>query len=674
MTASGRAQVAERITALRKQIHDYNYAYYVTDDPQVTDHDYDVLFHELIELETQFPQYQDPNSPTSRVGAKTNSAFEEVRHEVPMLSLNNVFDEGDAFDFDRRIRGLLQTDVVEYVVEPKIDGLAVSLVYESGKLTLASTRGDGEIGENITDNVRTIRSVPLELRAGSSLQLFEVRGEVYMTRKGFDELNRRQIEADGKVYMNPRNAAAGSLRQLDPTITSKRPLDAMFYSIVRSEGKALPDSQFGQIQQLNELGFRVAKETQFANGIDECLALREDLLRKRDQLDYEIDGIVYKVNHSESQNRLGFVARAPRWAVAHKFPAQEKTTVVNAIDVQIGRTGAISPVARLEPVEVGGAVVSNATLHNEDEINRLDVREGDTVIVRRAGDVIPEIVSVNLNLRPENTNRFKFPTACPVCASPIVRIEGTSVSRCTGNLICSAQLKRGISYFASRNALDIEGLGEKLVDMLVDEKMISSVADLYILSPEQVSTLDRMGEKSAANLISSIDKSKKPALRKFVIALGIPNVGEVTASTIAEQFGSLENMMEADMDALSEIRDIGPIVAKSIHEFFCDERNRSVIAQLMERGIEIQSPLPKQLPAEGSQLAGKKIVLTGTLHSMSRSEAKNKLEASGASLISSVSKNTDFVVAGENPGSKLDKAQSLEIEILSEQEFLNKLG
>ena len=591
-----------------------------------------------------------------------------------MLSLNNVFDKAEAGDFDRRIRELIDVDPVEYIVEPKIDGLAISIVYEQGKLVLGSTRGDGEIGENVTGNVRTIRSVPLELRMDNVPSLLEVRGEVYMSRTGFKRLNERQEESGGKTYMNPRNAAAGSLRQLDPKVTSSRPLEAMLYSVVRCEGEPFPKSQFEQIQRLKEWGFKVTS-ARVTSGIKKCMEIRQELLENREQLDYDIDGVVYKVNSLAEQEKIGFVTRAPRWAVAHKFPAQEVTTVLLDIGVQIGRTGAVSPVARLEPVEVAGVTVSNATLHNEDEIRRQDIRVGDTVIIRRAGDVIPEVVSVVMEQRTDNSQEFVFPVECPVCGSPIVRDEDAAVSRCTGSLVCSAQIKRGIWYFGSRTALDIEGLGSGIVEQLVDKSLVENVADLYSLTESQVSELERMGEKSAKNLLEAIEKSKQATLPKFLIALGIPLVGESTAATLAKRFGSLERIMSASVEELGEIRDIGPIGAKSIFNFFQQERNLNIIDRLLQRGVQVQQTTPVDPQAVvDAPLAGQKFVLTGTLKSMPRAEAKIKLEEHGATVVSSVSKNTDYVVLGESPGSKAEKARDLDIVIIQEPEFIKLLS
>ncbi len=668
------ADKKRRVELLREQIHHHNYAYHVLDQPEIPDHDYDRLFQELLEIEREYPQFRDENSPSARVGSKTNTGFGEVRHALPMLSLNNVFDESEALDFDRRIRRMTGAQEIEYAVEPKIDGLAVSLVYENGALSLASTRGDGQVGENITDNVRTIRSIPLHLAAPTPPSLLELRGEVYMSKQGFERLNQSQIETGGKVYMNPRNAAAGSLRQLDPAVTSTRPLNAMFYSIVRCEGDVGINSQREQILALERFGFKTPPDIHVVRGIEQCLKVRSELLDKRDQLDYDIDGIVYKVNRHSLQETLGFVSRAPRWAIAHKFPAQERTTIVSAIDVQIGRTGAVSPVARLEPVEVGGVTVSNATLHNSDEIKRLDVRVGDTVVVRRAGDVIPEIVSVNKQKRQQGAKEYEFPKVCPVCCSQIVRVEGTAVSRCSGSLKCSAQLKRGIEYFASRKAMDIEGLGVKLVDMLVDKGLVTTVADLYRLQAQQIETLERLGEKSAQNLITSIDNSRHPTLQKLLIALGIPNVGEATADQLAQRFGNLDAIMQADIENLESIRDIGSIVARSIFDFFADQSNQEIISDLMANGVEVQTTQPKQVPETNNWATGKKFVLTGTLASMSRQDAKSRLQDLGATVVSSVSKNTDFVIVGDNPGSKKDKAETLKVKILVEDEFCRMLG
>lgn len=704
----------ERIESLRRLISEHNHAYYTLDNPTITDYEYDQLFQELIVLENQFPQFHSDASPTQRVGSKVAGTLAEVRHAVTMLSLNNVFGDDDARDFDRKVREAADLESVEYMVEPKIDGLAVSLVYDQGKLVQGATRGDGETGEDVTRNVRTIRSVPLKVIAETAPSLIEVRGEVFMTRSGFQMLNEQRIREDQErqlqkqsqaekisscqsgvkdsqpeagaanvggahskparrvTYMNPRNAAAGSLRQLDPQVTSERPLDAMFYSIARCEGMDLPASQSGQIALLKQLGFKVSPEAVLVNGIDKCLAAHKALLEKRDQIDYDIDGVVYKVNSHAIQEELGFVTRAPRWAVAHKFPAQERTTTVVGIDIQIGRTGAASPVARLAPVEVAGVMVSNATLHNEDEIRRLDVRVGDTVVVRRAGDVIPQVVRVVADKRLTDSKPYIFPTECPVCGSRIVRDDEAAVSRCTGQLICSAQLKQGINYFAARGAMDIEGLGSAIVSELVDRGVISNIADIYALTAEQIIQLDRMAEKSAQNLLEAIEKSKQTTLAKFLVALGIPNVGETTAIILTQAYPSLQDLTSRNEEELAGIHGIGPIMARGISSFFSEERNIQTIEALLDYGIQFDTQ-PAQR-SSNDRLRGMKFVLTGTLGAMTRTDAKKRLESHGASVSSSVSRNTDYVVVGENPGSKAAKARELGVEILDEAKLAAMLG
>ncbi len=720
--------IRERIESLRSEIRKHSHAYHTLDNPIITDHDYDQLFAELTDLEQQHPQFHSDSSPTQRVGDKLQGALAEVRHAVPMLSLNNVFSDDNARDFDRRVREMVEVESVEYMVEPKIDGLAVSLVYQHGELIRGATRGDGEVGEDVTHNVKTISSVPLKLQADVVPTLLEIRGEVFMTRSGFQRLNERLLEeyhererekkrkalkndqhrsgAEGVIadsnstepdgteangtgaddesadaqstparrvtYMNPRNAAAGSLRQLDPQLTSQRPLDAMFYTVARCEGVDYPQSQSAQIELLKTLGFKVSMEARLVAGIDECLSAYRQILDSRDEIDYDIDGVVYKVNSLAYQQQLGFITRAPRWAAAHKFPAQEETTIVVAIDVQIGRTGAVSPVARLAPVKVAGVTVSNATLHNEDEIERLDVRVGDTVIVRRAGDVIPQVVGVVKEKRPQDTEPFVFPGDCPVCGSRIVRDADAAVSRCTGKLICTAQLKQGISYFASRGAMDIEGLGPSIVSELIDKHLIEDVSGLYRLTETDVGALKNTGEKSIRNLLDAIEKSKQTTLSKFLIALGIPHVGESTAALLGETYSSLDQLMETDAEALSKIRGIGPIMATGIAEFFSQERNRNIIDSLRESGIRFDPKV--SVESGGGALKGMKFVLTGTLGEMTRTEAKSKLETFGASVASSVSKTTDFVVVGADPGSKKDKADALNITVLDEARFKKLLA
>ena len=667
-------EIQKRIESIRKQLEDHNYAYHVLNDPVVSDEEYDKLFRSLVFLEEKHPEFVVESSPTQRVGAKPDSAFEEIKHSSPMLSLNNVFHESEARDFDNRIRQLVNAEQVQYVFEPKIDGLAISVVYENGLLARSATRGDGETGEDVTSNVRTIRSIPLRLGIAEVPSLLEVRGEVFMSVKGFNKLNEKQQEKGEKLYVNPRNAAAGSLRQLDPKITNDRPLDAIFYMVAQVEGIQLPASQFQQIQWLRQSGFKTSLNVKCAFGVNECMKLYADLLSRRDNLPYEIDGAVYKVDDMALQKKIGFVTRAPRWAVAHKFPAQEKSTKLLDIDVQIGRTGAVTPVARLEPVFVGGVTVSNATLHNEDELRRLDVRVGDTVVVRRAGDVIPEIVSVSKDKRPADAQKFKFPSQCPVCGANIVRDEDESVARCTGVMTCAAQIKESIWHFSSRKAMNIEGLGRVLVSQLVDSKLIEDVADIYSLTVEQLCELERMGEKSSENLVNEIKKSKETTLQRFLFALGIRQVGEATAAALAVQFKTLENFMQASIDDLSEVRDVGPVVASNIREFFEEKHNLDVIEKLLKHEIKFECiDESTGLNEEFGLFAGKTMVLTGTLSSMTREEATIKLRSLGATATSSVSKKTDFLIVGENPGSKATKAKELGVEILTEEELLSIL-
>ncbi len=826
--------VRSRIQDLRERLNRHSHAYYVLDAPTIADAEYDRMFRELQEIEEQYPELITESSPTRRVGEKSSNAFSEVRHAVAMLSLNNVFDREEALNFERRIRDTLDCEDIEYVVEPKIDGLAVSVVYENGKLIRAATRGDGEVGELITANVKTIRSVPLTLPEHRAPQLLEVRGEAFMSVVKFQQLNERQLESGNKAYINPRNAAAGSLRQLDPSVTSKRPLDVIFYSIAQSQGMPVAATQMEQIDQLRNLGFKVASEATVRTGMEQCLDVYEALLKTRNELNYEIDGVVYKVNRLDYQRDLGFVTRAPRWAVAHKLPAQERSTTVLDIEVQIGRTGAVTPVARLKPVFVGGVTVSNATLHNEDEINRLDIRVGDTVVLRRAGDVIPQIVSVVHKNRPDGTREFVFPSKCPSCGSQVQRNEDEAVARCTGVQVCSEQLRQAIWHFASRKAMNIEGLGEEIIAQLLDreivgDKKVDNVADLYRLAEEDIRRLQtvvnrtvdyrmvragdvwvepiykatgggshfavvrvgeqgavnidmsatkfrdakqraieggmesgyfsrvgtqtglkplriqfdletgiaetflelispgvvnvqravgnsdwvfkfsekiyqklcsqladtevenqkfpqltaeegqihrtikaRAGEKTAQNLIGELEKSRNVTLSRFLYALGIPLVGEATALALANRFGSLDNIRSADCDSLSSVPDVGPAVAASIENFFAQESNRAIIEQLIERGVNVEA-VEVLAPIE-SEYAGKKFVLTGTLGSMTRDQAKDKLRTIGASVVGSVSKSTDYVVVGESAGSKAAKAEELRIKILNEDDFIELIG
>lgn len=664
--------VISRAEELRDIITEHNYQYYVLDDPRVPDAEYDRLFRELQELEAQHPDLVTPDSPTRRVGAQGETTFEEVAHRIPMLSLDNAFSEEELQDFDRRVKDRLKTaEDVEYVCEPKLDGLAVSLHYEDGILTRAATRGDGYTGEDITANIRTIPSVPLRLRGDSVPELVEVRGEVYMPLEGFETLNKRLADRGEKTFVNPRNAAAGSLRQKKPSVTARRPLEMCAYSVALEDESRLPATHWEGLQLVKSWGFRINPEMRKATGVEACLEAYNDLMDKRASLPYEIDGIVFKVNSLALQQQLGFVSRAPRWAIAQKFPAQEELTVIEDVEFQVGRTGAITPVARLKPVFVGGVTVSNATLHNMDEIRRLDARIGDTVFVRRAGDVIPQVVKVVTERRPKNARVVELPENCPVCQSDIVQIEGEAVARCSGGLFCPAQRKEAIRHYASRKALDIEGLGDKWIDILVDRELVSTVADLYRLKKSDLTGLDRMGEKSAGNLISAIDRSRHPVLWKFVYALGIREVGEATAKALASHFGTLEAISEADEDALQSVPDVGPIVAGHIRSFFDQPHNQETIQALRDAGVEWQS---EEITAAEKPLKGETWVLTGSLSGMTRDEAKARLESLGAKVAGSVSKKTACVVAGEAAGSKLTKAESLEVPIMDEQAFTDFLS
>jgi len=669
MTVS--ADIKHRVAQLREEINHHNYLYYVQDAPEIPDSEYDRLLQELQRLEQQHPELIVPESPTQRVGAVPLSVFAEVRHRVPMLSLNNAFEEQEVQDFDRRARERLAVDKITYTAEPKLDGLAISLLYEDGVLVRGATRGDGSMGEDVTQNVRTIDSIPLKLIGKDYPRVLEVRGEVVMTRSGFDRLNQSQRKKGEKTFANPRNAAAGSLRQLDSRVTASRPLSFYAYATGVVEDGILADSQYAVLAQLREWGLRTNPEIERVHGVTGCLAYYRAMQDKRDNLDYDIDGVVYKVDDYSQQHQLGFVSRAPRWAVAHKFAAQEEMTTLLAIDVQVGRTGALTPVARLEPVFVGGVTVTNATLHNQDEIERKDIRIGDTVIVRRAGDVIPEVVSAVISKRPKHAHKFVMPTACPVCGSEVIRLENEAVTRCTGGLFCAAQRKEAIKHFASRRAMDIEGLGDKLVEQLVDQEMVHDIADLYQLTVEQIAAMERMGEKSAQNIVDALEKSKDTSLPRFLFALGIRQVGETTARTLARHFGSLPAIMQAPEDELVDVPDVGPVVAESIAHFFHEPHNRMVIEKLQAVGVHWQDI--EVTPAAELPFAGKTFVITGTLESMSRDEAKEKLQALGAKVSGSVSKKTDYVVVGENPGSKASKAESLGVAMLDERAFLELL-
>lgn len=663
------ADIQQRVEQLRAALDDHNYYYYVLDDPRIPDAEYDRLFRELQTLEADYPELATDNSPTRRVGSAAETSFEEITHRLPMLSLDNAFSDDELRDFDRRVRDRLATeDPVEYVCEPKLDGLAVSLHYEQGVLTRAATRGDGYTGEDITANIRTIPSVPLTLRGDDYPDLVEVRGEVYMPKAGFEQLNRRLAEQGEKPFVNPRNAAAGSLRQKKSTVTAKRPLELCAYSMAVTDESLLPETHWESLQRVRGWGFRINPEMRKAKGVEACLEAYQELMAKRDTLPYEIDGIVFKVNRLDLQQQLGFVSRAPRWAIAHKFPAQEELTVIEGVEFQVGRTGAVTPVARLKPVFVGGVTVSNATLHNMDEIRRLDVHIGDTVFIRRAGDVIPQVVKVVPEKRPKGAAEVVMPSQCPVCDSDIVQIEGEAVARCSGGLYCPAQRKEAIRHYASRKAMDIEGLGDRLIEVLVDEGMVNTVADLYRLTKFQLSSLDRMGDKSAGNLVAAIDRARKPVLWRFLYALGIREVGEATAKSLASHFGTLEAISAADDEALQAVPDVGPIVAGHIRSFFDQPHNQETLQALKDTGVSWQEE--QVVPAEAKPLAGETWVLTGTLSQMTRDQAKEKLEKLGAKVAGSVSKKTACVVAGEAAGSKLTKAEQLGVPVLDEEGLL----
>jgi DNA ligase (NAD+) len=658
------ADVRERVAVLRREIEHHNYRYYILDDPEIPDAEWDRLLQELRNLEEDYPSLVTADSPTQRVGATPTDEFAEVRHRIPMLSLDNAFSDDDLRNFDRRVRERLGIDSeVDYSAEPKLDGLAISVTYEQGVLVRAATRGDGTTGEDVTANVRTIRSVPLHLR-GKAPALFEARGEVFMPVAGFERLNAEAAKKGEKVFANPRNAAAGSLRQLDPRVTAQRPLDIFFYAVGAVEGLGLPNSHSATLELLKEFGLRVSPEVRRVRGPEGCLAYYTDIGRRRASLDYQIDGVVYKVDSIAAQRELGFVSRAPRWAIAHKFPAEEALTVLRDVEFQVGRTGAMTPVARLEPVFVGGVTVSNATLHNMDEVARKGVRIGDTVVVRRAGDVIPEVARVLLDRRPRDTRDIALPSRCPVCASPVERDAEAAVARCTGGYRCSAQRKERIRHFASRRALDIEGVGEKLVDQLVDAGLVESPAELYSLTLDTLAGLARMGPKSAENVLAALERSKKTTLARFLFALGIRDVGEATAAALAAHFGEIDSLMAADIESVQQVPDVGPVIAAHVVEFFADDANRRVIDRLRRAGVSWPSV---SKASGGSQpLSGLTFVLTGTLESMPREEAEDALRALGAKAAGSVSKKTSYVVAGRDAGSKLKKAEELGVPVLDE--------
>lgn len=662
------AKIAGQAASLRKELNLYNKQYYQLDSPLVSDAKYDQLLRELQALEAEHPELETLDSPTQRVGAMPIKAFEQVVHDVRMLSLANAFSIDEMIAFDRRIREKLDIDAVEYVAEPKLDGLAVSLIYENSVLVQGATRGDGQIGENVTHNIRTIRDIPLKLEGTGIPDRFEVRGEVFITRKGFKNLNDQAEKNGEKVFANPRNAAAGSLRQLKAGITATRPLSFCCYGHGLFPPDVLPGKHSQLLKTFERWGLPISREMKVIDDISGCLDNYDNLEQRRDALGYEIDGVVYKLNRFDFQAEMGFVARAPRWAIARKFPAQEETTTVLAIDIQVGRTGALTPVARLTPVAVGGVTVTNVTLHNADEIDKKDVRIGDTVFVRRAGDVIPEVVSVVLKKRPEGSTPFTMPEKCPVCGSAAIMAEGEAILRCSGGLYCPAQRKESIKHFASRKAMDIDGLGDKLVEQLLDNGLIETAADLFDLTIEEITALDRMGKKSAENLIEALEKCKQTTLQRFLFAIGIREVGEVTAKRLAQTLGSLQRIIGVNQEALLEVPDIGPIVANHIVAFFLQSHNQEVIDKLVQAGIRWDDLNADSV--EEQFLRGKVFVLTGTLKTLSREQAKERLQSLGAKVTTSVSGKTDIVVSGHDPGSKIRKARELNVEIIEEDGLL----
>lgn len=671
----GNDEIKERIASLREQIGKYDHHYYVLDEPLVPDAEYDRNFRMLQQLEAEYPQYLTADSPTQRVSGTPSDAFMPVTHKQPMLSLSNVFSSEELKAFIKRATEKLDEpdQQLVFACEPKLDGLAVNITYENGILTHAATRGDGATGENITANIKTIISVPLKLRTEKPPRLIEVRGEVYIPKAGFEAYNQRARELGEKTFANPRNAAAGSLRQLNPAVTANRPLAIYCYGIGACEGYSLPGSHLAQLELLKEFGFRVSSETRKETGIEGCMEYYNYMMAKREQLPFEIDGVVYKIDNIALQQQLGYVSRAPRFACAHKFPASEEMTQLLAVDFQVGRTGALTPVARLEPVSVGGVTVSNATLHNLDEITRKDIRIGDMVIIRRAGDVIPEVVSVVLEKRPEVTEAIHLPSKCPVCGSDVVREEGEAIARCIGGLFCKAQLKRMMWHFASRKAMYIEGLGSVLIEQLVDEGLVHHLPDLYELDLPTLANLPRMGEKSAKNLLDALEQSKKTTFNRFLYALGIREIGESGARVLADYFSDISSIKSATIEELITLNDIGPVAASYVVHFFAQPHNLEVIDRLMNLGIHWPTAEKVQINPD-NPFFGKTVVLTGTLSGMGREEAKAKLLALGAKVSGSVSAKTDYVIAGSEAGSKLTKATELGVSVLNEEDFFQKLA
>ncbi len=663
----------QQIDTLRQDLRRYEYEYHVLDNPTIPDAEYDRLFHQLKALEAAHPELITADSPTQRVGAKPLSGFAQIRHEIPMLSLDNAFSDEEFYAFVKRIEDRLirLPEPLTFCCEPKLDGLAVSILYVNGILTQAATRGDGATGEDITANIRTIRNIPLQLLMDNPPARLEVRGEVFMPHAGFERLNQQALEKGEKTFANPRNAAAGSLRQLDPKITSKRPLVLNAYGIGIAEGVDLPNTHYDRLQWLKSIGIPVNPEIRLCNGTDEVLDFYRDIQNKRSSLGYDIDGTVLKINDIALQEKLGFISKAPRWAIAYKFPAQEELTRLNDVEFQVGRTGAITPVAKLEPVFVAGVTVSNATLHNGDEIERLDIAIGDTVVIRRAGDVIPQIIGVLHDRRPADARPIIFPKTCPVCDSAIVRIEGEAVARCTGGLFCAAQRKEALKHFVSRKAMDIDGVGGKLIEQLVDRELVHTPADLFKLDLTTLTRLERMGAKSAENALASLEKAKNTTLARFIFALGIREVGEATALNLANHFKTLEALQNADLEALQQVPDVGEVVANRILAFWHEPHNVAVVNDLIAQGVHWETVETKEVTE--NHFKGKTVVLTGTLTQMGRNEAKALLQDMGAKVSGSVSAKTDFVIAGDAAGSKLTKAQELGVTVLTEEEFLAQI-
>lgn len=664
-------KIIGRVKELREQINYHNHLYYVLDSPEISDAEYDRLFDKLLELEKKYPELITPDSPTQRVGATPLEEFKTVRHSLPMLSLNKATSEEEFLDFHRRVRELSGVDErkIKYAVEPKFDGLAVELVYRKGVFAVGSTRGDGVTGEDVTQNLKTIKTIPLKVLGKNPPDLIEVRGEVIMNKDDFERLNKQREKSGEPLFANPRNAAAGSVRQLDSKITSSRPLNMFIYGMGRVEGKKL-SNHWDSIQYLKELGFKLSQYVELCENVDQVKSYHDKLLKKRDELPYEIDGMVIKVNEFELQERLGELSRSPRWAVAWKFPPQQETTKVKNIIVSVGRTGALTPVALLEPVRVGGVEVSRATLHNEDEVKKKDVRVGDTVVIQRAGDVIPEVVKVILAKRTGKERKFVMPDRCPVCGSKAERPEGEAIHRCTG-IACPAQIKENLAHFAWKGAMDIDGVGYKLLEQMVDKKIIQDQADLYFLKKKDIMKMDRMGDKLAENILNAIDKSRNPSLTNLIYALGIRNVGYHLANVLAKNFKSIDNLAKQSIEDLTQVHEIGPIVSESIYNFFHNPKNLKVLEKLKKGGVKFPE---EKAAAKKTPLSGKTFVLTGGLDSFTRDEARKIIEDMGGSVYSSVSKKTDFVIVGKDPGSKYDKALELKVKTLDEEEFKKLIG